>query len=48
MALPNIALPDIAIDQDINTGSKLHNSTTFPFPGNTLSPIETLETLTLW
>ena len=27
MALPNIALPDIAIDQAINTGSRLHNST---------------------
>ena len=27
MALPNIALPDIAVDQAINTGSRLHNST---------------------
>ena len=27
MALPNIALPDIAVHQTINTGSRLHNST---------------------
>ena len=30
MALPNIALPDIAVDQAINTGSRLHNSTSDP------------------
>ena len=27
MALPNIALLDIAVDQAINIGSRLHNST---------------------
>ena len=31
MALPNIVLPDIAVDQAINTGRRLHNSTLWAY-----------------